>query len=157
MTAMILTRGADYGLRALIYLARRPGEDLVPLQELAAAIRTPPHFLGRILHRLVQAGMLDAQRGHHGGFHLRRPAREIDVAATIRAIDGPLRTFDCSVIAPCDLANDCRLLALLSRAARAFEDVLSRTTIADLVAHTCEIEPVASVANTKPHSNGGGC
>jgi len=153
----MLSKSADYGLRALIHLARRPGNEFVSLPELASAIRTPPYFLGRVLHRLVRAEILVSVPGHNGGFRLQRDPRRIHVAEAVHGIDGPLRTFDCSATTPCGLANGCGVVALFAKAGKAFEAVLSATTIADLATHASASELVAFVSSEATDSIHGGC
>src|SRR5262245_2297461 len=85
---MILSKSADYGLRAMIFLARQPHSRVVPLQDIAVGMRMPPFLLARIMRRLVVNGLLLSTKGHHGGFYLSRDASEITALDIVGAIDG---------------------------------------------------------------------
>lgn len=83
------TRG-DYAVRALLELTGLPGEDTLPLPELAGRTGIPRRYLEQLLGSLSTAGIVTARRGAMGGYRLKRPADEITVGEVIRAMDGPL-------------------------------------------------------------------
>ena len=72
-----LTRGGEYAVRAMTYLARFPEGHVASLHEIGEAQDIPESFLAKILQSLVHAGLAVSQRGAHGGFALARPAAEI--------------------------------------------------------------------------------
>lgn len=129
---MILSRSADYGLRALVYLSCSGTSRYVPLHEIAAPMRTPQFLLARILQRLVKGGVVVSMKGHHGGFRLRRHPREITAADVIELIDGPIRAMHCVGTADCALAGDCSLVDLFARVERAVQATLKSTTLEEL-------------------------
>src|SRR5665647_1485116 len=65
-----LTRGGEYAVRAMTYLARFP-------------------------QGLVRSGLAVSQRGAHGGFALARPAADITMRDVIEAVDGPISLNQC--------------------------------------------------------------
>lgn len=89
----IIRRKTDYGLRALMALARadRP----LRAEELAEREQAPIAFLHKALTDLTNAGILDAQRGPAGGFTLAHSPREITVLAAIEAMQGPVAVSHC--------------------------------------------------------------
>jgi Rrf2 family protein len=92
MLAMHVSAKVDYGMRALLVIAREasgPGV-LIKGDRLAAEQRIPGRFLEGILRQLRQAGIIVSQRGADGGYRLARPAQTITVADVFRALDGPL-------------------------------------------------------------------
>jgi Rrf2 family protein len=78
----------DYATRAMVELATVEGS--ISADALARRQELPIKFLQGILMELRRAGLIQAQRGRDGGYHLARPAREISVADVIRAVEGPL-------------------------------------------------------------------
>lgn len=129
---MMLSRSADYGLRAMIYLAARPTAGYVPLQQITQSMRTPHFLLAHILQRLVKGGLVASMKGHHGGFRLQRAPSEINVADIIEQIDGPVRALECSGDADCSLHGDCSLLEVFARAEKAVRDTLRATTLEEV-------------------------
>ena len=57
---------------------------------ISHAQEIPTKFLENIMSDLRNAGLVRSQRGTDGGYWLAKPAREIDLAQVIRAVDGPL-------------------------------------------------------------------
>ena len=86
---MRLSKRAEYALRALTAMARRPAQTVSQIEELSAAEGLPPKVLEQILLVLKKADLLHSKRGVGGGYHLTRPAAAITVGEILRAMDGP--------------------------------------------------------------------
>jgi len=84
---MYLSRPAEYALRAMTYLARLQTTERIRTLDLAAAVDLPAPFLSKIMRKLTAAGILDAQKGHHGGFILARQPAEVRFIDILRAVD----------------------------------------------------------------------
>jgi Rrf2 family protein len=82
----LLSRTGDYALRAMIHIAHHGDGARVRASDLAPATGVPPHYLGKILRQLSRARLLVAQRGHHGGYALARPARRIAFCDVLHAV-----------------------------------------------------------------------
>jgi len=136
-----LTRGAEYAVRAMTYLARFPEGNVASLHEIGEAQDIPESFLAKILQSLVRAGLTVSQRGAHGGFALARPAAEITMQQVIEAVDGPISVNHC-VLSPEDCARSasCSGHVAWTRAQAQLMDVLGSITLESL-AH----EPAAIV------------
>ena len=65
----MLSRTAEYALRAIVWLSDHP-ESSVTGQAIAAATQVPPDYLSKVMQCLVRAGLVEAQRGKNGGFSL---------------------------------------------------------------------------------------
>jgi Rrf2 family protein len=136
-TALRITAQVDYAVRALVELARRevdPDATLpVKAQLIAAAIDVPATSLEDVLATLRRGSLVRSQRGADGGWRLRLPADQIDVARVIRAVEGPLAAVQ--GLRP-DLLRYDERDAVLQRmwvAVRtSLRSVLESTTIADL-------------------------
>jgi DNA-binding IscR family transcriptional regulator len=68
----MLSRSAQYAIRALAYLAMRGRGQWVLARRIAAAVDIPSPFLAKILQTLAIEGILESQRGRNGGFRLVR-------------------------------------------------------------------------------------
>jgi Rrf2 family transcriptional regulator, iron-sulfur cluster assembly transcription factor len=128
-----LTRGAEYAVRAMTYLARYPEGHVASLHEIGEAQDIPESFLAKILQSLVRAGLTMSQRGAHGGFSLARPASEITMQQVIEAVDGPISVNHC-VLSPDDCARSasCTVHAAWLRAQDQLMDVLGSITLESL-------------------------
>jgi Rrf2 family protein len=86
---MRVSAKADYAVRAMVELAAAGGGP-VKAERISQAQEIPAKFLENIMSDLRNAGLVRSQRGSEGGYWLAKPANEIDLAAVIRAVDGPL-------------------------------------------------------------------
>jgi Rrf2 family protein len=89
MRVVRVSAKADYAIRAAVELAAAGGGPLKG-ERIAQAQAIPIKFLENIMVDLRNAGLVRSQRGAEGGYWLARPADEINLAAVIRAVDGPL-------------------------------------------------------------------
>ena len=72
----MFSQTAEYALRAVACLARRPGEPMTTRQ-IADASRVPAGYLAKILQALARAGVVTGQRGLNGGFLLAHRPEEL--------------------------------------------------------------------------------
>jgi Rrf2 family transcriptional regulator, iron-sulfur cluster assembly transcription factor len=128
-----LTRGGEYAIRAMTYLARFPEGHVASLHDIGQAQDIPESFLAKILQSLVHGGLAVSQRGAHGGFALARPACEITMRDVIEAVDGPVALNQC-VLWPedCARAGDCETHKAWARAQAQLMDVLDTVTLRTL-------------------------
>ena len=107
---MYLSRPAEYALRAMTYLARQAPDERVLTRDLAEAINVPAPFLSKIMRRLTADGILDAKKGHHGGFLLAKPPAKIRFIDILRAVDFEPTADHCLFgLGNCDSENPCPL------------------------------------------------
>ena len=81
---MKLTRAAEYGILALLYLASQPMEKVCFIGEISAARGVPDKYLAKILQTLARGGILKSHRGAKGGFSLARLPEENPMARRTR-------------------------------------------------------------------------
>jgi Rrf2 family protein len=107
---MYLSRPAEYALRVMTYLARTESSGRIRSSDLASAVDVPPSFLSKIMRRLTANGILDAKKGHHGGFLLARPPASIRFIDILRAVDFEPSADHCLFgLGNCDAQNPCPL------------------------------------------------
>jgi len=131
---MKLTRGGEYGMRGVLYLAHQADGQVSMLAAIAEAQEVPPRFLAKIFQALAKAGIVKSHRGAKGGFSLARPAAEITVKDVVEAIEGPL-TLNVCLAGPgeCTREKRCSMHAVWEQAQAQLLGVLGRATLADLV------------------------
>jgi Rrf2 family protein len=125
----LITQTAEYALRAVVYLADQtePKTNTV----IAEATFVPVGYLAKVMQNLVKSGLVNAQRGLHGGFMLAFAANEMTVLEVVNAVE-PIRRFH-----ECPLGlhgiNLCPLHRKLDDAAKLIEETFGDTTISDLI------------------------
>ncbi|MFN7132197.1 MAG: RrF2 family transcriptional regulator [Myxococcales bacterium] len=88
--ALQISRKVDYALRAMIFLASIPADDVVPFREIARRMHIPQDFLPKILKPLTDKGLVKSTRGAHGGYALGKQAADISFLDVIEAVEGPI-------------------------------------------------------------------
>jgi Rrf2 family protein len=78
--------------------------------DLSKAVDVPAPFLSKIMRRLTANGLVDAKKGHHGGFILAKPPMEIRFIDILRAVDFEPAADHCLFgFGNCDSNNPCPL------------------------------------------------
>jgi Rrf2 family transcriptional regulator, cysteine metabolism repressor len=139
---MMFSTKAEYGVRVMVELARRAGEDPIPLAEIAAHDGLPLAYLEHLVARLRKAGLVDSRRGSRGGYLLARSPVEITMAEVVEALEGSIAPIECisqasdgSIVCSRerDPAHVCPTKLLWTRVRFAIVRTLQETTLADLV------------------------
>jgi Rrf2 family protein len=145
---MMFSTKAEYGVRAMVELARRAGQDpagtesVVPLAEVAMHDGMPLSYLEHLAARLRKAGLIDSRRGSRGGYLLARPAAQITMAEIVEALEGSIAPIECISQGPdgsvvCSRESDpghvCPTKLLWTRVRFAIVRTLQETTLADLL------------------------
>jgi Rrf2 family protein len=85
-----LSKRTEYGVRAVVQLARLWPQGLIQAKDLARQERMPNKFLEAILLALRRGEFLESKIGREGGYRLSRPPRDISVGDVIRRLEGRL-------------------------------------------------------------------
>ncbi len=136
----MISQTAEYALRAMVYLADH--KDAQTTQAISAVTRVPTGYLAKVMQSLSRAGLVNSQRGLHGGFTLCDPPDKITVLQVVSAVDPVRRYHEC----PLGLhgINLCPLHRKLDDAAQAITTAFGDTTVADLVNVPLHRKPLCS-------------
>ena len=119
---------------------RRPGQRAM-IDEVSREESIPKSFLAKIFQSLVKAGLVRSIRGAGGGFALAKNPADIPVLEIIEAVEGRIIFQRCKMTRPdCEHVGGCALCGLFERAQDGVKDVLTRTTLADLIQQQEKIE-----------------
>ena len=90
---MHITQETDYAVRIVYCLAHSEGrKDARTIsEEMGVTLR----FSLKILHKLVQSGIVKSYKGSKGGYEIARPAREVNLKQVIEAIEGTYALTKC--------------------------------------------------------------
>jgi Rrf2 family protein len=132
---MRLTRGSDYGLRGMLYMARQPVGQVCLVSQVADAENLPESYLAKIFQDLARNKLLLSHRGARGGFSLMGNPQDISVLQIIEAVEGPIAIAPCLDIREgCERIGLCEFYAALDSAQAQMISVLKHITLADLAA-----------------------
>lgn len=128
-----LTKRGDYAVRAMLALARAPGDDRLSVRRIAEAMEIPVRFLPQVMTDLVRAGLVEAIPGRSGGYRLTRPASDISLLDVVEAVEGDSRRRTCVLRGgPCGLDGHCDVHDVFFAAQDAMLATLSRASLASL-------------------------
>jgi Rrf2 family protein len=134
---MKLSAHDEYGLRCLVRLGQEGPGGRLTIPEISHAEGVSEAYAGKLLRILRLGGFVTAARGT-GGYCLARPASQIvlgDVMAVLggRLFGGDFCETHCGQMEGCVRSGDCSLRVLWRTVQAAVDDVLSRTTLQDLL------------------------
>ena len=133
----VSTRG-EYGMRAMVSLARMYGQGPVPLAAIASDSAVPAAYLEQLMGPLRRAGLVTSTRGAHGGYELARPPAEVRVGEVYRVMEGPIAPMACVSEDSgdedlCPIIDGCATRAVWIKVRDSIAAALDSTTLADLL------------------------
>ena len=157
----------EYGLRCVLHLARAAsgadgGEKGAPASRTVSAVAeregVSAQYASRLFRVLAKAGVVEGVRGCKGGYALARPPEQIAVAEVLTALGGKFYEPGlCDRYSgdskSCVHTSDCSIRSLWSALQGAIDEVLVRTSLADLVAGDL---PAEAWGEASPAVVGGG-
>jgi Rrf2 family protein len=136
VNVMQITLGlrGDYGIRAVLDIARHHRRGLRKTREIAEEMNIPAKYLSRILAQLVRADVLIATAGQTGGYQLARAPGKIHMLEVIQAVQEPLEVTRCVLDGiPCRPHQSCAVHNSWLAAQNAMRRELRNTNFAKLV------------------------
>lgn len=132
----MLSKTAEYALRATIYIALKGSEDnKLGIEEIAQGIDSPKSFTAKILQLLTQNNrVISSVRGPNGGFFLTDRARKLPVKAILEAVEEEnvitkcvLGLKECSETRPCPMHTQYKAIK------KQLKQMFEKTSIQQLV------------------------
>jgi len=153
-----LSKKVDYGLIALMHLARHSEKSSWSAREIAGLYDLPSELMAKILQKMVQKGFLNPLYGTNGGYTLAMSPEAITVAEVVEALESPFSLTNCiPKNGFCVQFEKCTVKTPLQRLNDNVIRMLKRTTIAEMSNQwlmqkkmiqedeTLKIEPVVAV------------
>jgi Rrf2 family transcriptional regulator, cysteine metabolism repressor len=129
-----LSKRTEYGLRAVVQLARLWPRNFVQSRDLAQQEGLPNKFLESILLALRRGGFLESKVGSGGGYRLSRSPRDIAVGDLIRRLEGRLTLKEGHSSADAS-PGKVAVRLINEKLTQATDDVLDTMTLEELLEH----------------------
>lgn len=129
---MRLSKQTEYGLRAVVQLARMGPRQYVQSRDLSQAEGLPNKFLEAILLSLRRGGFLESKVGREGGYRLARTPRDIRVGDLVRRLEGRLTIKEGNVASDVS-PGEAAVHFLNEQLTEATDDVLDNLTLEQLL------------------------
>ncbi|MFN7932223.1 MAG: Rrf2 family transcriptional regulator [Bryobacteraceae bacterium] len=137
----MISQTVEYALRAMVVLAQNPDSPQTA-QSIAATAKLPTDYLLKVMQSLGRAGLVNAQRGKHGGFTLARAADAITILDVLNSVDPIQRIHRCPLGLKSHGTRLCALHRRLDSALAMVEDAFSSTTLSDILDSPGPVQPL---------------
>ncbi|PID81410.1 transcriptional regulator [bacterium DOLZORAL124_64_63] len=131
----MISQTAEYALRAVVWLARKPDEQQ-GTKKISEAVQAPYGYLSKVLQQLTRAGFVISSPGRSGGFRLARDPADIRILEIVNAVDPLRRIQSCPLGFDSHGPNLCPLHRKLDEDLARTEEAFASTTISDLLVDT---------------------
>ena len=106
---MKLSKTADYSLRILSFMAKKP-EQIHTAKDLVAKLNISDKYLRKLMTQLSKAGFIKSIQGREGGYSFTQPTEQIFVSQIIDTVDGLDKYLGCIMgFGDCSDKNPCAL------------------------------------------------
>ncbi|MBD3334552.1 MAG: Rrf2 family transcriptional regulator [Candidatus Eisenbacteria bacterium] len=139
-------------MRCMVQLARHDSDEPLTIAEISRREGLSLPYVGKLMNLLRQAGLAESVRGRSGGYVLPRPADQITLDTIVGALGGKLFEQGYCDRHPageetCVHAGDCSIRSVWAALHRLMGEMLSRTSLADLMRSE---EEVVDVMGSQP-------
>ena len=135
---MKLSAQEEYGLRCLLRLGAQGDNGSLTISEISRAEGISPEYVAKLMRILRQGGLVTSARGAAGGYTLSRSAEQITAGEALALLGG--RLFESGFCerhagaeSLCTHSIDCSIRSLWQALQTAVDQVLTRTTLKDLL------------------------
>ncbi|QAA81259.1 Rrf2 family transcriptional regulator [Aequorivita sp. H23M31] len=129
----MFSKACEYGIRAVLFIAKESQKDLRPnIAEISKAVDSPVPFTAKICQQLARAGIILSKKGPNGGFYLKKDS-ELKLIDIVAAIDG-YSIFDgcCLGLAECSSSHPCPVHDQFMDIRGGLKDMCENTTVIGL-------------------------
>ncbi|TET84049.1 MAG: Rrf2 family transcriptional regulator, partial [Candidatus Nealsonbacteria bacterium] len=127
----------QYGLRAMVYLARFQ-DKICPLRVISKKEGISFDYLEKIILKLEKTGLIKAKKGSQGGYFLGREPSKIKIGEIIRTLEGNTGLVKCIATGKerkyhCPRERKCLTKNFWKKIQDSLNSALDSITLADLI------------------------
>lgn len=137
----MISQTVEYSLRAVATLAQN-GSEPCTAKKISEITKVPGPYLSKLMQGLVRAGLVQSQRGLHGGFVLARSPETLTIWDVVDAVEPFQRIHTCPLNIRSHSATLCPLHRKLDDAMAMVETSFRETTLAELLADPESVTPL---------------
>ncbi|MCC7498144.1 MAG: Rrf2 family transcriptional regulator [Bryobacterales bacterium] len=141
---MKLSAQEEYGLRCLLFMARKGAGESLSIPEISRAEGLSIPNVAKLMRLLRLGGFVQSARGQAGGYTLTRPPAQVTVGSVMELLGG---TFfgphfcerHAGVERVCAHTDECAIRCLWAKINTMLQDVLGKTSLQDLLIQEQEL------------------
>jgi len=127
---MFISQAAECAMRAMVFMAGFPVNQVVTKRDICKAQDITPLFLIKIMQPLIAKGLVKSYRGASGGFSLGKAPENISMWDIISAVEGPILLNKCLTSEGyCPRDETCNVHSVWQKARTEMERILSEATL----------------------------
>jgi Rrf2 family cysteine metabolism transcriptional repressor len=131
---MQLSKGFDYAVRSLVFLAMMPPGTSAELKAISSSQNVPVSYLAKVMRHLVRGGLVSSTLGREGGYALRRAPEEITLLQVYQVMEGEMKLVQCMEDERnCSFFSGCAQASVWRRLKDTVEQIFRETTLRDLL------------------------
>lgn len=129
---MRFQKTTEYAIRVMVYLADHKDERY-SVNRLHRILKIPYKYLGRLMHKLSGAGLVNVTQGKQGGYRIIQNLSKIYLSEIVNVVEG-LDDYDRCVLGfpECSSENPCSLHQIWLERQESIKKMIYDTTLADL-------------------------
>jgi FeS assembly SUF system regulator len=144
-----VSRLTDYATVVMTCIAAHPG-DVLSTAQIAEEAHLELPTVSKLLKSLGHAGLVDSFRGVNGGYRLARPAREINLAEIVEAMEGPIGMTECGTReGQCGREAQCGVRGSWQRINHMLDGALRAVSLADVLRPAAPAEVAVDIRTLK--------
>ena len=130
---MKISTRSRYGLRLLLELAEHENGKSVFLNEIARKQEISEKYLSKLVIPLRGAGIIQSERGAHGGYALAKDADSISLREIVDCLEGGLSLIDCAdAPGTCSKARNCAARNVWGGLEKVMKDYCDSLSLGDI-------------------------
>jgi len=126
---MQISKKSQYGLRAMVYLAKKEPKGFFSLRDISNKEGIPFDFLEKIMSELEKMKLVKAKKGVQGGYVLAKEPGKISIKDIVDPLENTT-AVDCS---RCGKMEKCQSKNVWKKVDAAVEKTLKSITLANLI------------------------
>ncbi len=150
----MISQTVEYALRAIVTIAQHEGQPCTA-KKISEITQVPLPYLSKLMQGLVRGGLVNSQRGLHGGFVLTRDPEDFTVLEVVDVVEPFKRIKECPLGIQSHGSTLCPLHRQLDKALEATERIFRETTLAEMLSQPGSVTPLCEERKLVPLRVGG--
>ncbi len=130
---MKISKKSQYGLRALVFLARNKNK-VLSLRFISEKEKIPFNYLEKIFSQLEKKRLINSKKGVQGGYTLAVSPEKIKVGEVIKALEGEIVLVECvGTKGKCVMKRKCKTINAWKKIQDSLEKTINSISLNDLI------------------------
>ncbi len=129
---MKISKKSQYGLRALVFLARNK-DNFLSLRKISEKEKISFDYLEKIFSKFEKSGIVKSKKGSQGGYSLALAPDKIKVGKVLNALEGDIALVECVGNKKCVFEKSCKTINAWKKIQESLEKTINSISLKDLI------------------------